>query len=521
MQAMGQTLNAFYDLEVCPITFDFVNFLILAELERRRRKLKDLHVTIVPGSNEGFRDDDAAFNTSNKIWRLEQVAVPACWLMPKPVKLTICRKRSDLSQHFNELSENIFPLDYHPDAPRGDFLWAGIAAAAATGEDIPRLRATAQGKTYMAQWLSSLGKETRPVTITLRESSHKPARNSNIVEWAEAAKKISGLGFHPIIVRDTENSFNTPDPLFKNFSHCPQAAVNLDLRLALYELCQTNLMVLNGPGVLCWLSKKASYIMFRMITSNVDNSNLAMLASMGLAPNSDLAIASPKQRLIWETDTSENIVREFQKLTKAMNNDDDNDLIQSPKVDSSLTLAQQFFLTGRFEEATSIVKKYLESYPEHPDAWQLIGLIAFKAEKFDVAEKMMQRAINLDGTKASFFVNLGTLYRRTSRHEEALQAFTKVILIDDNDADAHAQIAELLLLKGEKSQAKGAMGKAVEIGQHSPEICEKAAKMLNDLGNYEDANGFYRRAIELREELEKERQIQKAKSPELVIPSIK
>ena len=133
----------------------------------------------------------------------------------------------------------------------------------------------------------------------------------------------------------------------------------------------------------------------------------------------------------------------------------------------------------------------------------------------------MQRAINLDGAKASFFVNLGTLYRRTSRHEEALQAFTKVILIEDTDADAHAQIAELLLLKGEESQAKGAMRKAVEIGQHSPEICEKAAKMLNDLGDYKEAVGFYRRAIELREELEKKRQIQKAKAPELVIQSIK
>ena len=520
MQTMGQTLNAFYDLEVCPITFDFVNFLILAELEKRRRKLQNLHVTIVPGSNEGFRDDDAAFNTPNKIWRLEQVAIPACWLMPRPVRLTICRKRSELSQQFNELSENIFPLDYHPNSPRGDFLWAGIAAAAATGEDIPRLRATAQAKTYMAQWLSSLGKEIRPVTITLRESSHKPERNSNIVEWAKAADKISSLGFHPIIVRDTENSFNTPCPLLKNFSHCPQAAVNLDLRLALYELCQTNLMVLNGPGVLCWLSKKASYIMFRMITSNVENSSLAMLASMGLTPNSDLAIASPRQRLVWEIDKSETIVREFQKLTDVMNNDY-VEPTQPLTVDSSLALAQQFFLTGRFEEAASIVKKYLESYPENPDAWQLIGLIAFKAEQFDVAEKMMQRAINLDGSKASFFVNLGTLYRRTSRHEEALQAFTKVILIEDNDADAHAQIAELLLLRGEESQAKGAMGKAVEIGQHSPEICEKAAKMLNDLGDYKEAVGFYRRAIELREELEKKRQIQKAKTPELVVQSIK
>ena len=76
---------------------------------------------------------------------------------------------------------------------------------------------------------------------------------------------------------------------------------------------------------------------------------------------------------------------------------------------TTLALAQQFFLTGRFEEATTVGRKYLETNPNDPDAWQLIGLIAFKAERFEAAEKMIQRAISVDGSKASYFINLGTL----------------------------------------------------------------------------------------------------------------
>ena len=519
MQTMGQALHAFYDLEVCPITFDFVNFLILAELEKRRQNLQQLHIIIVPGANSGFRDDDTTFNTHNKIWRLEQIAIPACWLMPEPVRLTVCRDRAELSEHFEPQPDHIFPIEYQPDSPRGDFLWAGIAAAAAIGEEIPRLRATEQGKAYITRWLSGLGKATRPVTITLRESSHRPERNSDITEWAKAAKKITELGFHPIIIRDTEKCFDLPHPQMKNFSHCPQAAVNLDLRLALYELSQTNLMVLNGPGVLCWLSENASYVMFRMITPNVENSSLAMLASMGLTPDSNLAIANPHQKLIWDTDSSEIIIQNFIHLTTTMRDNIANSQSSNSSA-TTLALAQQFFLTGRFEEATTVGRKYLETNPNDPDAWQLIGLIAFKAERFEAAEKMIQRAISVDGSKASYFINLGTLYRRTGRNLEAIHAFTKAILIDDNDADAHAQLAELLLKKGEKKQARGAMSKAIQLGQHSSAICEKAAAMLVKFGEHREANKFYQRAIELRTELERQRQEEKLKTPEIVVQSL-
>ena len=42
------TLTCFYDLGVGPVSYDFVVFLIKAEIERRRLGAKRMHVVIVP-----------------------------------------------------------------------------------------------------------------------------------------------------------------------------------------------------------------------------------------------------------------------------------------------------------------------------------------------------------------------------------------------------------------------------------------------------------------------------------------
>src|SRR3569833_2072333 len=45
---LANTLYAFYDLEILPLTYDVATFLALADLERKRLGLARLHVVVVP-----------------------------------------------------------------------------------------------------------------------------------------------------------------------------------------------------------------------------------------------------------------------------------------------------------------------------------------------------------------------------------------------------------------------------------------------------------------------------------------
>ena len=66
-----RTLLAFYDLKVAPVTFDFLWFLVGAELARRAARADKVHVVIVPGPHDRVRretDDYEAAVTAEARW---------------------------------------------------------------------------------------------------------------------------------------------------------------------------------------------------------------------------------------------------------------------------------------------------------------------------------------------------------------------------------------------------------------------------------------------------------------------
>src|SRR5215469_13775939 len=87
------TLYAFYDLGVAPITFDFLWFLVGAELERQRRGLQTIHAVIVPGPYQGLRkeppDLESNLDPSARRTRIGTMLVPACAFLPSLGGVTV------------------------------------------------------------------------------------------------------------------------------------------------------------------------------------------------------------------------------------------------------------------------------------------------------------------------------------------------------------------------------------------------------------------------------------------------
>ena len=208
-------LCAFYDLEVSPASFDICSFLVLADLERRERGLAKIAIVIVPGPNEGYRNDDAPYSTLNKDWRLQNILIPVCGLLESPVSISVCHSREEAQLIEASLSREVFPVGYCVDAPRGDFLWSGITAAAAQGIKIPKFHASSQALEYVEAWLNRVAGDRKVIAITLRETSYSIARNSNVPEWLEFARSLDPEVYQPVFIRDTEALFNQSDDILK------------------------------------------------------------------------------------------------------------------------------------------------------------------------------------------------------------------------------------------------------------------------------------------------------------------
>src|ERR1700726_1137411 len=78
-----------------------------------------------------------------------------------------------------------------------------------------------------------------------------------------------------------------------------------------------------------------------------------------------------------------------------------------PAAAGMLRLGLEYHKAGKLTEAEGCYRQVLARQPNHPDAVQLIGSIAYQLGRYDVAAEWISRAIKLDGNNSAWFSNLG------------------------------------------------------------------------------------------------------------------
>lgn len=136
------------------------------------------------------------------------------------------------------------------------------------GRDFPRLLAPLPLK-YGPQF-----------TITLRNDSRIPEKNSNRKEWEKVADRIGAF-----VIEDYED-----DP------------IPLHSRMGIYAGAKMNFGVLNGPPHLLSLTPYP-VVMFKA------NANAKAMEKSGILFGTQLPWAYENQSLVWEEDTYDNIMR--------------------------------------------------------------------------------------------------------------------------------------------------------------------------------------------------------------------
>jgi hypothetical protein len=314
-----QTLFAFYDLKVAPITFDCLWFLAGADLERRRRGLERVHVVIVPGPHEGVRrerdDYEAVVDPAGRQERVHNILIPACMLLPSCSGVTLAGSRREGEFLRSVLARHIFPAGYEPTLPTYPSSRPCLEAARRGEGPIAVLRSTAERVRNVERWL--VAREMtgyRVVTVTLRGYNYMPARNSNIAAWTSFARGLDRQRYRVVFVPDTEETMTGIAPALHDFPLLPEAAWNVGLRMALYQRAFLNMGVNTGPMGLCWLNATTRYATLKMATPDVPQTTLAYFRELGFEPGGSLPFATPLQRLIWEDDSRDVIERVFGEL---------------------------------------------------------------------------------------------------------------------------------------------------------------------------------------------------------------
>jgi aspartyl/asparaginyl beta-hydroxylase (cupin superfamily) len=131
------------------------------------------------------------------------------------------------------------------------------------------------------------------------------------------------------------------------------------------------------------------------------------------------------------------------------------------------------------EEAARLLAQAQALAPNHPLVLNSVGLAALNAGNPEDARRLFAAAIEGDGTKTSFWLNLATSCRKLSLQAEEMKALDAALALDPRYPLALLQKGSLLELQGRTRQAARLYGQALASVAGSTQLPESLRPALN------------------------------------------
>jgi hypothetical protein len=296
------------DMNVVPTSYDVCWVLAWADLQREALGLQSIGVTItdlrddfVHSRPEGHPD---YVSPDQLRWRIEHLIAPIVRLHRSVSYVCVC-KQDDAWRRQAYLSRYAVSIGL-PDLPT---MYREVLA---TPRPQRGFGTGGHAREVLAVLLGSEALENI-VSITIRESTGGRVRNSKIDQWNLFAEELRDQRFTPVFVPDTDRWAD--EAKFSGVT-LSVAALNLNVRMALYETAKMNMFVNSGPAALCYLTPEIPCLIFKILASGERLSSEEVLSNLGFTIGQSPRFAKGYQKWVWEDDAFDVISREFGAFRK-------------------------------------------------------------------------------------------------------------------------------------------------------------------------------------------------------------
>lgn len=263
-----QTKNLFaiYDLQVSPCSYDFFQFLVAAELHRKRYHFPGMELIFLPGPKNGYREDTIRTDEQNEMF-FKNVIVPGLSVYSSIAGFQSYSRRSDF-QLKRENLEDVFPRGYTVENPVSDYVFNGVTTAYLRQEQPVFFDAPHYAKANAKELLNYYSKGKKTIILTTRELARDDSGTRSIEQevWKRFFHELDSSIYQPLIIRDTSKAF-CADALFDGIPEISAASIHLPFRLALYQESDLNFFKNNGPAVFGYYSS-ANAVIFNEFDQN-------------------------------------------------------------------------------------------------------------------------------------------------------------------------------------------------------------------------------------------------------------
>jgi len=160
----------------------------------------------------------------------------------------------------------------------------------------------------------------------------------------------------------------------------------------------------------------------------------------------------------------------------------------------ALTLHQR----GQLGEAERLYRQVLSRHPDHPDALNLLGVLALQTGRNKESIDLIGRALARNDRVADFHNNIAEAYRRSGQLDAAAAHFAKAAELEPSFVEALQNLAATLRAQGKWDLAAARYRRLLEIRPQLVEAHSGLADMLLRQAQFAEAATHYRQALALK-----------------------
>lgn len=303
-------LYCIWDLNLNNIASDILNFIVLAEIERREKSLLGLYFIFIPGLAEGFRDispRDMQLNASEKNWRLRYLSVPYCWLAPSCRGVTIMPSREYSQYFFKKLGSY-----HHFPTYQSAFAMMDITRSVKAGNDVQLLRAPQYSLDYAQSWLRQRAGNKKVIVVTIRESKVEPQRNADLNAWKQFVDHLEELDYFVVVIPDTETLLDGTSESDNWIQSFAPAAMSIELRAAFYTLAYLNVSAACGPTTMQLYMASVPFLTFNPDAPGLSSpDDIKRLTGIDFAGGENFPFLQRHQKFVYGAVNYEILTKEF------------------------------------------------------------------------------------------------------------------------------------------------------------------------------------------------------------------
>ena len=165
--------------------------------------------------------------------------------------------------------------------------------------------------------------------------------------------------------------------------------------------------------------------------------------------------------------------------------------------------AQEALAQGDYPQARQLYRQALASHGDHPDVYYGLATVNFLLNDLMGAAYHFLEVTRLDPMRAGAFVNLGAVYNRLEKYDDAIAALRKGIQLDASKAEGYYNLGVVYRARDQLDLAIQAYREATRINPRMADAHYNLANIYLEKEQFPMSIAHYRHALELRPNWEK------------------